>query len=295
MHIPVLLNEVLEILNPLKGQVMVDATVGGGGHGIPIAHRLSPGGVFLGIDWDGKRIEELGRVISEEKLELDRLVLVCGNYVDLPEILRRESLEKVDGLLMDLGFSSDQLGTGKGFSFRGPEEPLRMTYNEDSQPAYEILSILGEKQIAEIIGDLSDERYARRIAKAIVLARKQKPIVTNRDLIEVIKSAVPRNYEHGRIDPATRTFMALRIFVNRELENLGRTLGELKEIVKPGGRVVIITYHSKEDVMVKHFFQNMVACGEAVLINQKVVRPTPIEIEQNPRSRSAKLRAIEIK
>jgi 16S rRNA (cytosine1402-N4)-methyltransferase len=295
MHIPVLLNEVLEILSPSKGQVMIDATVGGGGHGIPIARHLSPGGVFLGIDWDKSRIKELEQAITEEKLNLNRLILICSNYADLPAVLEREGLDKVDGLLMDLGFSSDQLGVGRGFGFRGPEEPLLMTYSENDQPAYEILSMLGEKQIAEIIRDLSDERYANRIAKAIVRARKEKSIVTNRDLSEIVKSAVPANYEKGRIDPATRTFMALRIFVNRELENLGRTLGELHEIVKPGGRVIIITYHSKEDAMVKHFFQDLALHDKAVLINKKVVQPTEMEVNKNPRSRSAKLRAIEIK
>jgi 16S rRNA (cytosine1402-N4)-methyltransferase len=295
MHIPVLLNEVLEILSPSKGQVMIDATVGGGGHGIPIARRLSPSGVFVGIDWDKDRIEELQQAIAGEKLDLDRLILICSNYADLPAVLEKEGLGKADGLLMDLGFSSDQLGVGRGFNFQGPEEPLLMTYNESDQPAYAILSTLGEKQIAEIIKDLSDERYAHRIAKAIVRARKEKPVVTNRDLAKIVEGAVPQNYEKGRISPATRTFMALRIFVNRELENLGRTLGELQEIVKPGGRVAIVAYHSKEDAMVKHFFRDLVTCGKAVLINKKVVQPTEAEISKNPRSRSAKLRAIEIK
>jgi 16S rRNA (cytosine1402-N4)-methyltransferase len=295
MHIPVLLNEVLEILNPSAGRVMADATVGGGGHGIPIARRLSPGGVFLGIDWDKNRIKELERAITEEKLDLDRLILVCSNYTDLPAILEEEHLGKIDGLLMDLGFSSDQMGSGRGFSFGDPEEPLLMTYSEEDRPAYEVLSVLDERQIAEIISDLSDERYARRIAKAIILTRRERPIVTNRDLAEIIRRAVPQNYEKGRIDPATRTFMALRIFVNRELENLGRLLGELQRVVKTGGRVAIITYHSKEDAMVKHFFRSLAADGKAALISKKVVQPTEAEVEKNPRSRSAKLRAIEIK
>lgn len=295
MHIPVLLNEVLEILGPSQGQVMIDATVGGGGHGIPIARRLSPRGVFLGVDWDNRRIEELQQAVAEEKIDLDQLILVCGNYTDLPAILEKERLGKADGLLIDLGFSSDQLGAGRGFNFQGPEEPLLMTYNENNPPAYAVLSTLGEKQLAQMISDLSDERYAHRIAKGIVRARQEKSIVTNRDLARVIENTVPRNYERGRISPATRTFMALRIFVNRELENLGRILGELQEIVKPGGRVVIITYHSKEDAMVKYFFRNLVSCGQAVLINRKVVQPTEAEINKNPRSRSAKLRAIELK
>ncbi|MFH1694670.1 MAG: 16S rRNA (cytosine(1402)-N(4))-methyltransferase RsmH [Patescibacteria group bacterium] len=294
-HIPVLLKEVLTALDPRPGKSIIDATIGGGGHGIPIAERLSPRGIFVGIDWDQGRIQELEYSINKERLKLDRFVLACSNYVDLPKVLEKEGLEKVDGVLIDLGFSSDQLLDGKGFSFRGKEEPLIMTYNDNDPPAYQVLSTLAEKEITEVIKDLSDERYARWIAKAIVARRKVKSIATNKDLAEVVQSAVPKNYEKGRIHPATRTFMALRIYVNHELENLGRTLGSIKEIVKPGGRVAIITYHSKEDAMVKHFFKDLVEKDEGTFINKKPIIPTEEEIKENPRSRSAKLRTIEIK
>ncbi|PIR97716.1 MAG: 16S rRNA (cytosine(1402)-N(4))-methyltransferase [Candidatus Colwellbacteria bacterium CG10_big_fil_rev_8_21_14_0_10_42_22] len=294
-HVPVLLNEVLETLAPREGQIMIDATVGGGGHGIPIARRLSPGGTFIGIDWDEKRLKELREAIGQEVLDLEKLILVCSNYADLVDVLEREGIGKVNGLLIDLGFSSDQLGEGKGFAFKGKEEPLAMTYSDYDTPLYQILGTLGERQIAEIIKDLSDERYAGRIAKAIVLERKKSPIVTNHDLAKVVRGAVPKNYEGGRIDPATRTFMAFRIYANRELENLGRILGGLTEIVRSGGRAVIISYHSKEDAMVKHFFKDLAEKGEAILISKKAIKPTDLEVKQNPRSRSAKLRAIEIK
>lgn len=295
MHTPVLLSEVLEALDPGSGQTMIDATVGGGGHGMPIAKNLSPGGVFVGVDWDKSRIRELKETLEKEDLDLDRLILVCGNYANLSEILEKEGLGKADGLLVDLGFSSAQLGTGRGFGFSGPEEPLIMTYDEETDPAYLVLATLAEKEIAEIIKDLSDERYAKRIAGRIVEARKNRPIRTNRDLAEVVRAAVPKNYEHGRIDPATRTFMAFRIYLNRELENLGRLLGELGLLVKPGGRVVIISYHSKEDGMVKHHFKDMEDRGEAELINKKFIGPSDEEVDANRRSRSAKLRAIRMK
>ncbi|MBU2101204.1 16S rRNA (cytosine(1402)-N(4))-methyltransferase RsmH [Patescibacteria group bacterium] len=294
MHVPVLLNEVLEMLSPSEGQTMIDATVGGGGHGIPIARRLSPGGVFLGMDWDKERLKELRQAIDEEKLDLEKMILVCSNYADLQDVLEKEDLGRVDGLLVDLGFSSDQLGAGKGFSFRGREEPLIMTYSDTDVPIYEILPTLGEKQIAEIIKDLSDERYAGRIAKAIVRQRKVTSILTNHDLARVVREAVPKGYENGRIDPATRTFMAFRIYANRELENLGRILGSLAETLKPGGRAAIITYHSKEDAMVKHFFKDLAERGEGILVNKKVIKPRDEEIKINPRSRSAKLRTIEL-
>lgn len=169
-----------------------------------------------------------------------------------------------------------------------------MTYSDTDVPIYEILPTLGEKQIAEIIKDLSDERYAGRIAKAIVRQRKVTSILTNHDLARVVREAVPKGYENGRIDPATRTFMAFRIYANRELENLGRILGSLAETLKPGGRAAIITYHSKEDAMVKHFFKDLAERGEGILVNKKVIKPRDEEIKINPRSRSAKLRTIEL-
>jgi len=292
-HTSVLLEEVLEGLNPSPGEVHVDATAGGGGHSRKIIERISPKGTFVGIDLDPQRIEELKQGLSGAKLK--DLILVNGNYADVAKILKENDLDRANGLLVDLGFSSDQLGNGRGFSFKGKEEPLLMTYSDDAPPLYQVLPTLGEKVIAQIIKDLSDERYARRIAKAIVERRREKRILTNHDLADVVKQAVPSNYEKGRINPATRTFMAFRIYINKELENLGKLLGQLTETMAPGGKVAIISYHSKEDEMVKGTFLDMVHQGQAELITKRAIRPSVQEVQDNPRSRSAKLRIIEMK
>ena len=294
-HVPVLLKEVLEMLDPKPGEVMVDATVGAAGHGLQIAKMLCPRGSFVGIDWDWQRLEMAKEIFEKEDLDLRKLVLVEDNYAKLGEILRDESLEKIDGLLLDLGFSSDQLGEGRGFAFKGKEEPLKMTYSESALPAYQILPQLGKEKLIEIIREFSDERYAPRIARAIMERIHQgPPIVTNKDLAEVVRRAVPKNYERGRIDPATRTFMAVRMYVNNELDNIRTLLSSLEEVVSPGGKVVIISYHSKEDAIIKDFFKDMVGEGKAKLLTKKVIRASKEEVEANPRSRSAKLRAIQI-
>lgn len=293
-HKPVLLSEVLETLSPKSGEIMVDLTVGAGGHGIPIAERLAPGGTFIGIDWDGDRIDSLNDVMGQLALDLEKLLLVEANYADLPEILQEENISGVDGVLADLGFSSDQLSAGRGFAFRGEEEPLAMTYNKQALPVRELLKQLSERELAEIIRDLSDERYAKRIAGAIVERRREKPIQTNKDLADIVRKAVPAKYEGGRIDAATRTFMALRIYANREIENLGRLLGTLTQVVRPGGRAAIISYHSKEDGMVKEYFRELAREGKVQLLTPKPIRSSAAEVAENPRSRSAKLRAIKI-
>ena len=294
-HTSVLLEEVLEGLNPSPGEVHVDGTAGGGGHTLEIAKRLSPNGSIVGIDWDSLNIQGLKERFAQEKLDLEKEVLVEGNYAQAGKILKENGLEGADGFLLDLGFSSDQLGNGRGFSFQGEEEPLMMTYSDEQIPLYQVLPTLGEKEIERIIKDLSDERYSRRIAKAIVSRRKERKILTNKDLAEVIKHAVPKRYERGRINPATRTFMAFRIYINHELENLGKLLGDIDQFMNPGGRVAIISYHSKEDEMVKSAFAQLEEAGKGALIHKKAIKPTEEEIQSNPRSRSAKLRLIKIK
>jgi len=200
-------------------------------------------------------------------------------------------LGKANGLLLDLGFSSEQLeGSSRGFSFT-KDEPLLMTYSDDSEPAKEVLRKLGTKELAKIIFELSGEKYAMRIAKAIKDRERVQPIKTTRELREVIVGAVPDNYERGRIDPATRTFQALRIYTNDELGNLKRVLGSMPRILKSGGRVVVISFHSLEDRIVKELFRDMARRGELQILTKKPIVPSTLEISQNPRSRSAKLRA----
>ena len=292
-HAPVLLNEVLEILEPKSGKIFVDGTVGGGGHAVPIIERLAPGGIFLGIDWDEELIKNLESRIKNLTPRLKKVVIRAGNYADLPEILEEEHLGKIDGLLVDLGFASDQLERGKGFSFM-KNEPLIMTYSKDTSPAYQLLNQLNRTELERILRDYGEERYAARIAEAIREREKKSLIRTTGELAEVVRQAVPNSYERGRINPATRTFMALRIYVNDELENLKKLLRQISEIMNSGGRVAIISFHSLEDRLVKNHFRDLAKEGKVHLLTKKPITPTEEEARSNPRSRSAKLRAIEI-
>lgn len=289
-HIPVLLNEVLRVLAPEPGEFVIDGTLGSGGHAVPIIERIQPDGVFLGIDWDRRMIERFERELKG-KAGAVRIILRAVNYKDIPEILRREELGRADGLLLDLGFSSEQLAASRGFSFRR-DEPLLMTFDLERTPAYETLAAMTQEELIAVIREFSDERYARRIGEAIWEEQRKHPIVTSGHLAEVIRSAVPKHYERGRIDPATRTFQALRMYVNDELGNLRTVLENIPGIVKPGGKVVVISYHSKEDRLVKLAFRALARAGQAELVTRKPIRPTEEEVRRNPRSRSAKLRAI---
>ncbi|MDP3991866.1 MAG: 16S rRNA (cytosine(1402)-N(4))-methyltransferase RsmH [Candidatus Colwellbacteria bacterium] len=292
-HVPVLLNEVLEILEPKSGKIFVDGTVGGGGHAVPIIERLAPGGTFLGIDWDEELVKNLESRIKNLTPRLKRIVVKAGNYADLPEILEEEHLGKIDGLLVDLGFASEQLERGKGFSFM-KNEPLIMTYSKDTSPAYQVLNQLNRTELERILRDYGEERYAARIAEAIREREKKSLIRTTGELAEVVRQAVPNSYERGRINPATRTFMALRIYVNDELENLKKLLRQISEIMNSGGRVAIISFHSLEDRLVKNHFRDLAKEGKVHLLTKKPITSTEEEARANPRSRSAKLRAIEI-
>ena len=282
-HTPVLLKEVIELLDPKPGEFFIDGTFGSGGHSAAILEKLGSNGKLLAVDWDETNFQRL----TTNDL---RLTTQAGNYADLAEILKQKDLGQADGLLLDLGFSSEQLGNGRGFSFQ-KDEPLLMTYDPSQKPVKEILRDLSEQWLADIIKNYGEERYAKEIAAAIKAAlRKKQPLETTGQLIEVIKSAVPKNYERGRINPATRTFQALRIYANHELENLEKVLQELSKILKPGGRVAIISFHSLEDRLVKNYFRDAAKAGRLKVITKKTVQATRAEALTNPRSRSAKLR-----
>jgi len=286
-HIPVLLKETIEILKPESGEFFIDGTLGNGGHSKRIIERINPNGIFLGVDWDKRAIANCKARMANRK----NIILVNDNYADLPEILKNYHLPKADGLLLDLGFSSEQIEKSKrGFSFLR-NEPLLMTYDQDEKPAHRWLNDLSEEKLGQIIKEFGEEKFAFRIAKAI---KCNLPITTTTKLVEVIGKTVPPNYEHGRVHPATRTFMALRIFVNRELENLQNLLDRIPTIIKPQGRVAIISFHSLEDRIVKNAFRDLTKKNKAVSLAKKPISPTREEIIENPRSRSAKLRAISI-
>lgn len=291
MHVPVLLQEVLGVLEPKPGEFVIDGTLGAGGHARALVERIKPNGTFLGIDLDREAVEKAETEIDREALV--KLTLRKGNYAEMLAILDDENLGKADILLLDLGFSTEQL-VGRGFSFQ-KDEPLLMTYSDEATPAYTILSQLKKRELAKIIKEFSDEKYADRIAEAISIESKKEPIRTTGRLAQVIRGAVPKNYERGRINPATRTFMALRIYVNDELANLERLLKNIEEIIRTGGRVAIISFHSKEDRLVKHAFRELAQKGSVELITKKPITATDEEINTNPKSRNAKLRAIKIK
>ncbi len=284
IHIPVMMKEVLETLSPQKGDFIVDGTFGGGGHAAEIARNIAPGGTLLGIDRDASVMSKAPTSFPDIKT-----IIVCANYASLPEILKNYHFPLADGLLLDLGFSSNQLGEGRGFSFL-KDEPLLMTYNDEDEPLYKALRRLNKDELTSIIA-ISGERYARSLADAIWKEERKKPIETTGELVEIIKSVLPTRYERGRIHPATRTFLAFRIYINQELESLERLLDSLPQVLKPGGRIVIITFQSLEDKIVKDRFRQMAKDNKLSLLTKKPRIVSFLEIKANPQSRSAKLRA----
>ncbi|MFN6991740.1 MAG: 16S rRNA (cytosine(1402)-N(4))-methyltransferase RsmH [Fervidobacterium sp.] len=284
-HIPVLLNEVVENLVWKPDGVYVDCTVGEGGHTRAIAERiLSSGGRVIGIDVDSEVLQ-----IAEKNLEAyPNIQLLKFSYVELPVLLNLLEVHKIDGLLVDLGVSTYQLkAEGRGFSFN-QDQPLDMRMNlENTLTAYDVVNNYPEDKLADIIYNFGEENFARRIARAIV---QNRPIHTTKQLVEVIRRALPYKEIHNRKRHfATKTFQALRIEVNKELENIKRFLEFVPEYLNPGGRVAIISFHSLEDRIVKHYFRN---CPYLKQIGD-FTAPTPYEIAENPRARSAKLRVAE--
>ena len=286
VHIPVLQNEVVKFLDPKPNNDYVDCTIGEGGHAQTILEKILPNGKLLGIDLTEELIEALKLKFKDFK---QNLVLVCDNFSNLKEIAEKHGFRNVSGVLFDLGLSSWHLEkSGKGFSFMR-EEPLDMRY-EGGVSAEEIIDRCSEEEIARILKEFGEERFARRIAKAIVEKRRVKPIKTTFQLVDVIRSAVPLWYRKRRIHFATKTFQALRIAVNGELENLKETLPQAVDILKTGGKIVVISFHSLEDRIVKNFFRENSKNGKLKILTKKPVVPTIEEVRVNPRARSAKLR-----
>lgn len=290
LHTPVLLDEVINLLEPKEGEVFIDCTFGGGGHSEKILEKIGAKGKLLAIDWNLEAINKC-KLYAKEFRHVECL---NANFADLPHITQKINFPKADGLLIDLGISSDELeSSGRGFSFQ-KNEPLFMTFSNNQKPVRTILKELRVKELEKVIRDFGEERYAGKIAAAIKATLKKHPIETTLDLASVIIKAVPASYEHQRIHPATRTFMALRIYANNELENLEKVLGDLTHIMNDGGRIAVISFHSLEDRIVKNYFKNFHKDGFAEILTKKPLVPTEKEIANNPRSRSAKLRAIKI-
>ncbi|MFA5870595.1 MAG: 16S rRNA (cytosine(1402)-N(4))-methyltransferase RsmH [Candidatus Paceibacterota bacterium] len=290
-HVPVLLREVIEDLNPQPGEFFIDGTLGGGGHTRAIAERIGNLGKMLCIDWDQNAVLNFKK---PDGRDVPEMVVKNANYRDIPEILKDEHLPKADGMILDLGFSSDQIEDAeRGFSFQY-DGPLDMRYSGEYQSAADIVNQYREHELETLFHAFGGERYAGRIAKALCEVRKRKKFETTKELEDVIFHAVPAFTRKGKIHPATRVFQALRIAVNHELENVALILKTISECVKSGGRVAIITFHSLEDKIVKEGFKDLVSNGKAEFIHKKPISPQRDEIKNNPRSRSAKIRSIKI-
>lgn len=289
-HVPVMRGEVVAALQPGRGGLFVDGTVGLGGH----AAALLEAGAdrVLGLDRDTEAL-----AIARERLAPwgERAVLVHADYRNLPAVLAERGSGPVDGVLADLGVSSLQLeGEGRGFSFQR-DEPLDMRMDRSAGPtAADLVAALGEEELADVIYQFGEERYSRRIARAIVAARRQSPVTTTGQLASIVRRAVPRR-GYSPIHPATRTFQALRIRVNDELTGLDRFLEDACALLAPGGRLAVIAFHSLEDRVVKHTLRRLAGDERLALrlLTKKPQQPADDEVAANPRARSAHLRAVE--
>ncbi|MFM2381632.1 MAG: hypothetical protein RLZZ76_399 [Candidatus Parcubacteria bacterium] len=296
MHITVLEEEAVAHLNLKKDSVVVDCTLGSGGHAKNILTHLGKQGVYFGIDVDESAIEKVSKSLPETDA---KVVLTEGNFRNIDTLVKEGGLERVDAILADLGWRMEQFdGETKfprGFSFK-KDEPLAMTYGNPANyafTAYDIVNDWHKEDIANVIYAYGEERYSRRIAKAIVDAREKEPIASSLALADVVASAVPGGYRKGKTHPATKTFQALRIAVNDEFDALRDLLLSGFELLAPQGRMAIITFHSLEDRIVKETFKLLTRDQKGVLVTKKPVAPTQEELQKNPRARSAKLRIIE--
>ncbi len=305
-HVPVLLKETLEYLDLKKGGVYIDGTLGGAGHSLEIVKRIQPGGTLVGIDQDNNAIQAAWKRLEAYK---DNVIIVHDNFRNIKAIAEQQGFRKVDGILLDIGVSSHQLDEEeRGFSYMhdGPLD-MRMDTERDHSAA-DIVNESPESELVRIIRDYGEEKWAVRIAKFIVEERKNGRIDTTFKLVEIIKHAIPAAARREGGHPAKRTFQALRIAVNDELGVLEHALMDAVDILKPGGRLVVITFHSLEDRIVKTIFNNMerpctcppqlpvCVCGKEPLlkvVTRKPVSATEEELELNSRSKSAKLRAAE--
>ncbi|MGZ6345744.1 MAG: 16S rRNA (cytosine(1402)-N(4))-methyltransferase RsmH [Candidatus Limnocylindrales bacterium] len=305
-HLPVMVEEVMAALSPVAGSFMVDATVGGGGHAVRILEATSPDGRLLGLDADPAAIARTARRLAPYA---ERVTLRQTNFAHLGDVAPEAGFAVVDGILLDLGLSSHQLAdTTRGFSFRA-DGPLDLRFDPSrGRPASALVNELDAPALERLLREFGEEPFARRIGRAIVRARQDRPIATALQLAAIVEGAVPGRRGPRRIHPATRTFQALRIAVNEELETLPTALAAALELLKPGGRLAVLSYHSLEDRIVKRFVAAerrgctcppelpVCVCGRAPRlrpVGAAPSRPTPEEIVRNPRARSARLRAAE--
>jgi len=291
LHTPVMLTEILHYLNLSPGKVIVDATVGMGGHSNAILEQILPGGKLIGIDRDQESIELARKNLSAYA---GACKFVHGNFNDINIILQGLNISRIDGIMFDLGVSSFQLSEPeRGFSFQ-QEGPLDMRLDRNSYiSAYDLVNNLNEEEISALLWNFGQERWHNRIARYLVQARQNHPIATTKDLSELVIRAIPSRYRSYNIHPATRTFQALRLAVNRELEALEAAIHKAVRFLDKGARMCVISFHSLEDRIVKLSFKNLASKGMLGIVTPKPITTQDQEIKDNPSSRSAKLRVAE--
>ena len=305
-HISVLLDETIDGLDIKPDGIYVDGTLGGGGHSYEILKRLSPKGRLIGIDQDGEALKAAGERLKEFE---NQITLVRSNYCEIDKVLKELNVEKVDGILLDIGVSSYQLDNlERGFSYKS-DAPLDMRMDTRQElTAADVVNTYSENELFKIIKDYGEDKFAKNIAKHIVLARKEKPLETTKELSEVIKRAIPMKVQAKGGHPAKKTFQAIRIDVNQELTVLKESIDKMIDLLKPNGRICIITFHSLEDRIVKTKFREnenpctcppnfpVCVCGKkskGKVITRKPIIPSEDEIEENKRAKSSKLRIFE--
>jgi 16S rRNA (cytosine1402-N4)-methyltransferase len=294
-HVPVLLKEVICYLEPQPNENFIDATIGEAGHAMAILEKNKPNGKVLGIEINPELFQKLHKVENSKLKMKRRLVLVNDSYTNLEEIVKRNDFQPIHGIIFDLGICSWQIeSSGKGFSYQ-KDEPLDMRFNPNQDlTAAEIVNFWEMERIERILREYGEERYSHRIALALKEARKKERIIGTQQLVDILKKTLPRGYDHKRIHFATRVFQALRIAVNKELENIEQGLKQAVEILEPKGKIIVISFHSLEDRIVKKFFKEEGKNNKLQILTKKPISPSLEEIKKNPRSRSAKLRVAQI-
>lgn len=307
-HKPIMLDECLEFLNIRSDGVYIDGTLGGAGHSSEILRRLGPKGLLIGIDQDRNAIEAATRKLESIDTQ-GQFIVVHTNFENIREVIKTQQMKAVDGILLDIGVSSHQLDEGeRGFSYQ-QDAPLDMRMNKGQEvDAAHVVNRYSKEQLTAVIRDYGEEKWAARIAEFIVKARETQKIKTTGELVDIIKAAIPAAARREGPHPAKRTFQAIRIEVNRELEVLENVLKEMTELLNPGGRMAVITFHSLEDRIVKKAFSEKAqgctcpgdfpkcVCGKVPtvrVVTRKPVTASQTELEANPRARSAKLRVAE--